>query len=172
MRLRAIENLFIVLTMLTLNSCITLSFADEHIGHCLANEEIYFSCLMKNGKTLSLCGSANELSYKYGKPGQLELVFPSNTEHSMDHFSYNNFSRYGVDYFRVSFTNEPYQYTIYRDIDNELNPKSQAGIIIKNKSPTDEKEYNLSCSFNASDNLNKLPPLLKCDKENALGCAN
>lgn len=172
MHLRTIEKFFIVLTTLTLHSCSTSSHADEHTGHCLASEEVYFSCLMSNGKILSLCGSANELSYKYGRPDNIELIFPSNPEHSTSHFSYNNFSRYGVDYFRVSFINDSYHYTIYRDIDNELNPKLQAGIIVKNNSLTHKKELNLPCSANVSDNLNKIPPLLKCDKENALGCAN
>lgn len=56
MRLKVVEGFWIVYTLL-LSACSTPGLADEIKDHCLPGEEVYFSCLMKNEKTLSLCGS-------------------------------------------------------------------------------------------------------------------
>jgi len=90
----------------------------------------------------------------------------------MTRFKYNNYSRYGVDYYRVSFSNGQYNYRIYRDIDNELTSKMQAGIVIENSSSTDKREIDLPCTERVSDKLNKLSEFLECDQESALGCAD
>lgn len=161
---------------LFISGCTSLGLANEPPSHCLPNEKIYFSCIINNGKILSLCGenenSTKALSYRYGKKDNLELVFPSSTQQSAKQFKYNNYFRYGTDYYRVSFLSGQYYYRIYRDIDSELTPKVQAGIIVENKADTNRKEFNLSCTDNISDNLNMLSEFLECDPESALGCSN
>lgn len=173
MHLKATENFWIIFAAtLFLSGCSTPGLADEITSHCLSNEEVYFTCLMKNGKTLSLCGSAKALSYRYGKAGNLELIFPSAAPQSIKQFKYNNYLRYGVDYYRVSFLSGQYYYRIYRDIDSELTPQIQAGIIVESKSSINKKEFNLSCVDSINDNLSKLSEFLECDEENALGCTD
>lgn len=69
---------------------------EESDSHCKASEVEYFSCKIKDSaKVLSLCG-INEyppndkkegwLQYRFGKPGQPELVFPENKEGSLGRF--------------------------------------------------------------------------------------
>lgn len=171
MRLKVVERFWIVYTLL-IGACSTPGLADEIKDHCLPGEEVYFSCLMKNEKTLSLCGSKKVLSYRYGHANNLELVFPDAAPLSMTRFKYNNYFRYGIDYYRVSFLNGQYNYHIYRDIDNELTPKMQAGILVENSSSIDKREIDLPCTERVSDNLNKLSEFLECDQESALGCAD
>lgn len=171
MRLNVVERFWVVYTLL-LGACSSPGFADEIKDHCLPGEEVYFSCLMKNEKILSLCGSKKVLSYRYGHAGNLDFVFPDAAPHSLTRFKYNNYSRYGVDYYRVSFLNGQYNYHIYRDIDNELTPKMQAGVVVENSSSLDKKEFDFPCTERVSDNLNKLSEFLECDQESALGCAD
>ena len=70
MRLKVVERFWIVYPLL-LSACSTPSLADEIKDHCLLGGEVYFSCLMGNEKTLSLCGSKKRTFisiWAYGQP--------------------------------------------------------------------------------------------------------
>jgi hypothetical protein len=166
---------FFTVTLL-LSGCTSAGLANEVPSHCLSSEEVYFSCLMKNGKILSLCGDSNNqnksIAYRYGNINNLELIFPAGTSESEKQFKYNNYFRYGVDYYRVGFLSGQYYYQIYRDIDNEETPKLRAGIIVESISDINKKEFNLPCAGSVEDNLGELSDFLECDKESALGCAD
>ena len=51
----------------------------EATGHCAVGEMVFFSCPTSSTKTLSLCGGAGEVQYRYGPPGAPELVFPEDS---------------------------------------------------------------------------------------------
>ncbi|MEZ4316792.1 MAG: hypothetical protein R3F61_04800 [Myxococcota bacterium] len=46
------------------------------VGHCKANERNRFTCSVGKGKTASVCEIGGALSYRFGKPGQVELTLP------------------------------------------------------------------------------------------------
>lgn len=169
------RGVFFVTTLLLITIPAT-GFTKETPSLCLLDEEVYFSCLMKNGKILSLCGNSSNpteaIQYRYGKKNNLELTFPNDMLNSREKFTYNSYFRYSADYFRVSFLSDQYYYRIYRDIDSESSPELKAGVIVEIKSNTNKKEFNLPCTSNIKENLSKLPSFLECDKESALGCAN
>lgn len=63
--------------------------------HCNPHEKVVFSCPFKNGKTVSLCGSADlskdtgTLQYRFGRVGRgLELSYPKPAEHPRENFLY------------------------------------------------------------------------------------
>lgn len=169
------SRVFIFATMLLLGTTPATGLTKEAPSHCLLDEEVYFSCLMQNGKILSLCGSygtpTGSIQYRYGKENNLELIFPGDMSDSGNKFKYNSYFRYGADYFRVSFLSGQYYYRIYRDIDTESKPELKAGVTVESKTEINKKEFNLPCTSNMEDNLSKLPSILECDKESALGCA-
>ena len=154
------------------------SLASETLNHCSPGEKIYFSCQTKNGKIISLCGesadaSNTSLSYAFGRKQKVELIYPSPTTNgSVANFKYNNYFRYGVDYYRVSFINGKYKYSIYRDIDEEATPSFQAGVIVEDIRKKNSKEFKIACETNITENLKELSKILACDHESALGCAH
>ena len=51
----------------------------EATGHCVAGEAVYFSCPTSSTKALSLCGGGGTVQYRFGPPGDPELVFPDDS---------------------------------------------------------------------------------------------
>jgi hypothetical protein len=102
--------------------CCGTSWADTL---CKPDEIIYFSCKIKdNLKIVSLCGNAfwnptdgqvskdAWLQYRFGKPGKLELAYPTNQEDSLTKFRGENLRRgRGFDT-AVSFTNQGMTYAL------------------------------------------------------------
>jgi hypothetical protein len=58
-------------------------YADTEVTNCKGNEDIYFSCPLANGKTVSICAKNNTdptkgyVQYRYGRPDAIELEYPS-----------------------------------------------------------------------------------------------
>lgn len=50
------------------------------VGHCHAREHVRFSCSVGGGKVVSLCDSADGLSYRFGRVKQIELQLPAEGE--------------------------------------------------------------------------------------------
>ena len=47
-------------------------------SHCQPGEKVAFSCQFKNGKMVSVCSAGGGRAvYRFGKPGGVELTFPS-----------------------------------------------------------------------------------------------
>jgi hypothetical protein len=77
-----------------------LPFAASASTHCAADEVVYFSCKIKgSSKVVSLCGSEllrpdtrvrredAWLQYRFGRPGQPELVYPTERAGSLNAFT-------------------------------------------------------------------------------------
>lgn len=69
------------------------STASTSETHCVAGEEVFFSCPMEgSNKTASLCGGIDEsgvplwLQYRFGPIGSAELVFPAERAGSLQQF--------------------------------------------------------------------------------------
>ncbi|WP_238547097.1 hypothetical protein [Pseudomonas sp. GM30] len=56
----------------------------EEVTLCSDDEDIYFSCPLDGGKTVSVCARGNSkptvgsVQYRYGVPGNIEMVYPKN----------------------------------------------------------------------------------------------
>ena len=55
---------------------------------CQPGEKVHFSCAVKGGKVVSLCGDAGRswLQYRFGPPGRPELVYPARKAGSVERF--------------------------------------------------------------------------------------
>lgn len=139
---------------------------------CSDNELSYFSCTTENNKKISICVSKKEnypmISYKYGKPNKIELIYPQQEQSNNDLFKYNHYLRYQTDYFRVVFVNNGYEYEIYRNYDGETLSKVVAGVNVSKLKSI--KKYNNNCNIIQIDNIQELSKYLKCDEEYAFGC--
>lgn len=144
-------------------------------SHCQKGEEIYFSCKTGKSKTISLCGTTADgkilsIKYSFGDLKKPELVYSAFAKDNFGSFKFSHYFRYGVDYFRVNFVRNNYRYEIYKDYDDQGNPKESSGIIVENLSAA-AKEVNIACRQDIITNLLPLSSTLPCDEESALGCA-
>ncbi|MDH1263849.1 hypothetical protein [Pseudomonas sp. GD03944] len=168
---------------LTVASLVLISFKASAYGNplpgsltlCRDDDEVYFSCVTKRLKTISLCGNSadgeiSSLTYYFGSPSNLELTQSSSQINGFEPFRFNHYARYGTDYSRISFIRGGYKYEIYSNYDANLDPMERSGIVVTPLiNPTEE--IDIGCEQKIIDNITPLFSTLKCDDENALGCA-
>jgi hypothetical protein len=106
---------------------------------CLSNEKLVFGFQAVNKKILSICLAKDEsyLVYRYGKPDNVELEFPTKFEDSWSQFVYSFYMRgggpknAGMDLNYLRFINNEYQYTIFDEYYSE-DDSQKSGIWIEN----------------------------------------
>jgi len=85
---------------------------------CSADEDIYFSCLLTGGKTVSVCAwgnnkpAAGAVQYRYGMPGKIEMLYPQNNAPPKDKFVVVNASEGSVNLNIIKFKKGPYTYLV------------------------------------------------------------
>lgn len=98
--------------------------AGEPATHCVAGEEVYFSCAIEgSNKVVSLCGGIGEsgapawLQYRFGVIGRAELVFPSKKNGSLLEFGgvRQTAKAIGLTVLEVWFRVGEYDYLIAHD---------------------------------------------------------
>lgn len=89
---------------------------------CTVVETAVFSCQVSGDKTVSLCASVDlsehvgTLTYRFGRPGRLELVFPKAPMHPKEVFRRGTIGSAGGSGDFLSFSRGPYTYTLWADI--------------------------------------------------------
>lgn len=144
-------------------------------GLCLDREQVIFSCKTnKSTKHLSVCASErldekdSYVQYRFGKPGNIELKFPTEKKNSISQFRYSHYFRYLVDRAELSFTIKPFHYSVFHNYEGDSGmPETTQGITVS-KSDVPGKETEILCSSPASNHLQKLENIVPCDRENSL----
>lgn len=122
--------------LITLYLLIPLTFWAQHL---LPNEEVIYSFNTQNGKKMTLVKDKNNkyIQYRFGTPSKIEMEFPKErTKESWKKFHYNSYMRGGgidnaaMEIENLLFTNNGYEYVIFRAYHSEGNDYS-AGIVIK-----------------------------------------
>lgn len=126
-----------------------------------SSENVYFSCETDKGD-VKLFVNGNRLSYEFSKGDKAELSYHS-LGNGFNGFSHNYYYRYQTEYGKVSFSKGKYKYSIFSNYEGN---EELSGVIVT----ISEKEYNIPCRKTITNKLLDLIPLLKCDKEDALGC--
>jgi len=125
------KKLLIILYLL-----IPLTFWAQHI---LPNEEVIYSFSTQNGKKMTLVKDKNNqyIQYRFGTANKIEMEFPKErTKESWKKFHYNSYFRGGgidnaaMEIDNILFTNNSFEYVIFRAYHSEGNDYS-AGIVIK-----------------------------------------
>jgi hypothetical protein len=100
---------------------------------CSAREKIVFSCHLA-GKTVSLCRpeqAPKQLTYRYGAPAHLELVYPARGAGGKGEFYTSSAPLVGGGETSVAFTRGAYEYGIYSRIGRAGgDPVFEDGIVI------------------------------------------
>ena len=163
-----------MLSLFLLSFFLNNTLAKDTVTHCSQDETPLFSCTMHNKKILSLCSAENNkfLTYRYGKYGQPEFSYSDRQIAADNVFSYAHYFRYRTDYFLLIFTNQNYQYDVFRyySDDGSTDKPLAAGINITNT--FSGKEYINECASIEKDSLLILQDFLPCNKTTALGCRN
>lgn len=122
----------------------SIAFAGPASTHCSTEEQMLFSCQLKNNKTVSLCTSSDfsasngYLQYRFGKMGKVELALPKERKgmpvdlrliQSKDTFAEYNY---------ISFSNGPfiYELTSFRQLkklnkEGEPTPASSDTLLVR-----------------------------------------
>ena len=129
-----------------------------------------FSCSLSAGKVVSLClakspaAKPKALSYRFGRLGAPELVFPESPSGSLARFRYAHYFRYRVDRTELSFSNASAEYSVFDYDDVEEKPEHSRGVRVS----ANGKDHEFFCRGNVVSNLGTLEKAVPCDAENAL----
>ena len=86
---------------------------------CTGADWVVFNAVSKkNGKIVSVCvmegdhTTPSHLTYRYGKPGKVELSYPATAKGSAKKFTARRYTRAQATYFKFEFTTKGYNYEI------------------------------------------------------------
>lgn len=85
---------------------------------CSAEEDIYFSCPLTGGKTVSVCAKGNNkptagyVQYRYGFPGKIEMLYPQKSVSPKGKFFVVDASEGSVNLNNIKFKKGPYTYLV------------------------------------------------------------
>lgn len=100
---------------------------------CTEQEKIVFSC-HAGGKIISLCrplGSSRDLTYRYGRPGYWELVYPDRESNEKGKFFTSSSPLFGGELTFLDFRRGDYEYRVYSKIgrmDSDTDQENRAPI--------------------------------------------
>lgn len=136
---RAISAVGIVLIYSLIEVSIAVTGAVNQTGTnslCSASERVVFTAsVVGSNKLVSICSSSllddrrGYLQYRFGRPGRVELQFPSSTQNTQEAFAYTRYTRPLVTYLTLTFSTSEYQYSIHQDDDAEMKPASHLAYI-------------------------------------------
>jgi hypothetical protein len=168
-------------SVLTISVLLTASAAAAESPRtlCEAGERVYFSCVTESrGRVVSLCGSetlteaASYLQYRFGRPGAIELEFPSTREGSIGRFRYSHYVRPLVDRQDVSFDTGGHRYAVLHHYEAETQPEEVYAGVEVSKQAGGAASRDLPCKASVTSELIALEDVVPCDPANALGsCA-
>ncbi len=154
-------------------------------SHCAADEEVVFSCrLQKSAKLVSLCASKNllnkpqdgRLTYRFGKPGAVELVFPQQTAASPQQFLLFHYFRPGLDTTEVSFANNGFSYALYQHFEAESGGRNmqESGVrVASTDAAPNGTDITLSCTpATVIAHWNLIDGAVPCDEGELNTCQN
>jgi hypothetical protein len=173
--MKLMSKLVLVLSIVLLYWNTKLLADETQRTHCREDEEVLFSCPVKDGTTIvSLCGSkhltAREgyLQYRFGHAGHIELEFPTQRQETQKMFRYAQYSRYQVNRVAVSFQRGGYTYALFDSYEGDMLPKTHQQGVRVTPSGVARKEVTLMCRRAAIGNLYSLSSILPCDKDDPL----
>lgn len=140
--------------------------------HCRDKERVIFSCQVgREGKFVSLCaapvfaGDEGYLQYRYGRPGAIELQFPSERSASLGKFRTAHYFRAKVDRRELTFSNGGVTYAVFSYFDNE-DGKSRTETGIRVEGLGVNRVF--ICSGRVVDRLPLLEGVVSCDPDSPL----
>ncbi len=144
--------------------------ASGTVDQCLHGERVVFSCAVARGRVVSVCRSVRArpadatLVYRFGRPGQPELVFPQSAVGSLQRFRYAHYFRAQVDRSELSFETNAARYAVYDYYEGDQKPARSRGVRVG----VDDRDMDLQCVGPVVSRLVELEDVVPCDADNAL----
>ena len=138
--------------------------------HCTSAETVAFSCSLGASRVVSLClarqhrDAAPRLSYRIGRLGAAELVYPSSPVDSAQKFRYAHYLRYQVDRTELSFSNAGAEYAVFDYYEGERKPAYSRGVRVT----VSGVDHSYRCKGAVASSLLQLEGVVPCDAESAL----
>lgn len=122
---------------------------------CAPTDETVFSCQIKrSGKHVALCASKTLKSdpknayviYRFGKPGGIELDYPSSPKGSPKKYRFFHYFRPGLDTTELAFENNGYIYAVFDSTETDLDSgRSESTAGVRVSGPKGKGEITLEC---------------------------
>lgn len=144
---------------------------------CPQLETLYFSCETSSGGHVSICGrnkdSLLNLTYRHNEGGRITLEHHWNSAAGPGgRFTQNAYHRYRAEYNEVGFALVDKEYKIFSHYAAEEGLEMfSRGVRIQDVESGEEIRA-LQCMETQVDEIKKLIPILECDLDSALGCAD
>lgn len=137
---------------------------------CTPAESIIFSCSTAKSRVISLCEDkhAQTMTYRFGKPGKVELLYSAKQGEG---FLYNHYFRAQVDYTRISFVKDGYEYSVFGNYDGSESPVTDYGVAVSTDGDEGDDGVQIKCHSHVVDHMPDIIKRLKCDERSALGCS-
>lgn len=126
-------------------------FFEGTVSRCTTEERVIFSCVLKQGKILSLCGSpviTNEsgyLQYRIGFPGkESSLIYPEDRAHPADSFWGGSQAFSGGGATHIRFNIGQYSYVVFTGLGRGW---KKEGVVVKRNG---QQISYLSCDDNST----------------------
>jgi hypothetical protein len=133
-------------------------------GLCQPGETVYFSCRVRAGKQVALCGQLPAaLQYRFGRPGRVELAYPANAASGPQAMAYAGYARYQAERQTVRFKTDGAEYTVF---DFQEGQRRHAGVSVLPAGAQAETER--ACTGPVTSQLQLLKAVLPCDADSAL----
>lgn len=159
-------------------ACVPAAAGAHGASLCRADEKVLFSCGVQGSeKVAALCGSRGVthddgyIQYRFGRPGKVELEFPTGTKYTQQRFRYAHYSRFRVDRMEVTFDVNKHSYTVFDSFEG-AGDTAERTLGVSITLPTKEKRV-LLCGAPAVGSLAELESIAICDKNSPLnmnGC--
>ena len=95
---------------------------------CVAGEEPVLACAVTGGKVMSLCARGDQLQYRFGKAGAVEMTWPEKPGPAKGRFSLSTTMFSGGGEERIRFSSGGFDYVVFqRDIAGDWNPDGTRG---------------------------------------------
>jgi hypothetical protein len=153
-----------------------VAYAAGNGSLCREGEHQYFSCTLKSKKTAAVCGGGtgdtSYMQYRFGKPGKVELEFPTSRTDSVSQFRISRYFRAAQDgndsltTQDLMFTNNETTYDLSATEEGRHNG---VGIIVTGK---DGKSVTLNCVAGGMNIPLELEAKIPCDPDASVNTAS
>lgn len=138
---------------------------------CAAAEITLFRCPAARGRQIAICASGSpgtpdaRAQYRFGRPGQVELAYPTDASTGPQALLASHYSRAGVDRLSIRFETPDAEYVVYDWL--ETGEPRRNGVDVTMTQPAG-KEIHVACTGPVTIDPPAIEARLRCDSESAL----
>lgn len=108
--------------------------------HCRADEQTFFNCKVRSGKSISVCGSkvvsakSGYVQYRFGLLGKPELEYPATATEGPARFALESHRPYQGESEHLHFSIGKHECSVYQVHGTDTVPHNTAGVLVSGPS--------------------------------------